>query len=208
MKNRYVILIVVTLLLFFGCINQQQTETTSTSSNKTTKICKNISTQTEYTEPECQNMTTVQESCAYKELEYTVTALEKLDLCSDKTLCTSYDASNKCAVWKCATGTTICRVNITNKDSLYKSKWTAIANYTLNSMNFDKNPVNIEIKPGETKTAEFQLFYSMDADQITPACKISVLKPSKIMHCANTSITRESCIDVIKYNTVITESCQ
>lgn len=196
-------------LLIAGCVGP--TPPTPPLPNITPgKTCTNVSSTTPYVTVDCSNTTSVNEKCEFKKLDYTLTDIDKLQICTLKDSCIGYDSKGKCVNYQCSKQTTICKLNITNNDDKFTGQWTVSGNFTMNGIVFDKNPDTVSIAPKGTATVTFQQFYNIDNNnnQLLAECAMYISSSPKIYHCMNITTTTEDCKNVTKYKTMTKEVCK
>ncbi len=205
--NRYYIFGMLLLIFIAGCIQTTAPPTEEkppTTITPPIKECRTLPTEEPYIEEECINVTYVEEECILKELEYTVSPVTKIDLCTSGT-CTGKPISE--CFYSCTSAMTRCQMNITNKDEKHSGTWVVGANFGYMSASFVKNPQTAEIPPGGTHTFDFEQMYNMGELPTIASCTLTVLYPAIVRDCVQVEKTRVDCKNVSKVRIVQREVC-
>ena len=198
--------ILFALGLFFGCISFM--EDAAPIQPNITKTCRTIIVQEPYLAEDCQNVSKMEEVCKVRELNYSMSEINKTWLCSEKNLCVNYFIDGSCIQYYCSKGMTRCYMNITNTDSQKSGDWAVSANFTIDGATFGKNPIKKTLLPGESAVFNFEQFYLMDLNQNKATCELYVSTPAKIRDCDFITKITELCQNTTKYKDVEKQVCE
>jgi len=200
------IAVLIVLALFFGCISFLGEN--APIQPEPTPECRTIIVSEPYAAQECQNVSLMEEVCQTRELNYTLSDVQKTYLCTEEGLCVDYYPNGSCAIYYCSKGMTRCNINLTNDDPQKTGDWSVSANFTVDGATFGKNPVMKTLLPGESANFNFEQFYVMDINQKKADCEVFVSSPSKIRDCSFVTKISEQCTNITKYKDTEKEVCQ
>ena len=203
--EKFVILFV--LGIFFGCISNLTPPIQPPAQNETAQ-CKTVTVREPFTSEVCQNVSKMEQVCATKELNYSLSAINKTIQCSERNLCVFYDPNGSCAVFYCSKGMARCRITLKNLDSQKAGTWALGANFTLDGSVFEKGSEKKTLFPNESAVFDFYQFYTMDSNQKNADCDIFVTEPAKLQDCISVSKPAMECQNVTQYKEVSTQVCQ
>jgi len=169
--------------------------------------CRTVTTSVPYNDTVCQNVSTTDQVCGTRELNYTLSRTAKAEICIDQSLCALMYAFGNCITYYCSNGMTRCSVNVTNMDPQKSADWAVAATFTIDGSVFNQNAVKKTILPHETASFDFQQMYSMDINQRRASCNVSVVAPPKIQDCTSVTRLKEECQQVLKYKDVEKQVC-
>lgn len=172
-----------------------------------TPECKTVVTQQPYTEQVCQNVSKMEEICQTRELNYSMSKINKTELCVEKNLCVNWYQNGSCISYYCSKGMTRCKATLTNLDLRKAGTWSVNADFIINGSIFQKTPIKKTILPKESAVFDFSQFYDMDLNQKKPICKIFVVSPAKLQDCSFITKILEECSNVTKYKEVKKQVC-
>jgi len=212
--NRYIIgLSAIMLILIAGCIQTPEVglangaqSTGSTSGSSAVSDCRVVYVEEPYTVEECRNITYTERVCQEKELEYTAGPIEKTDLCTADGGCTGKELLGEC-LYQCSGAMKRCRMNITNNDPKLTGTWVVGATFSYGGAAFVKNPQTLIIKPGETRTFDFEQLYQLDQKYNIASCSVYVMHPTLADECIDVVNTDRVCENVTKTRIVQEEIC-
>jgi len=190
--------------ILFGCVSaplQNPLQPNATPS------CSTVTTQEPYQEQVCQNVSKMDQVCANRELNYSLSPATKTYLCSENNLCVNWLGNGTCVTYYCSNGMTRCTANLTNLDPQKSGTWSVGANFSLDGKVFGKNPVEVTLLPSESEIVDFDLFYGMDINQLKADCSIFISTPSRIQDCSFVTTTALDCQNVTKYRDVEKQVC-
>ena len=172
-----------------------------------TPSCKTVVSQEPYSESVCQNVSRMEEVCANRELDYSLSDITVINLCLESSLCTARYSDGTCVSYLCSKGMMRCMANLTNLDKQKAGTWSVGSTFAFKGAVFDKNPQTKTLLPKETGVFDFSHFYDMDLNQPKPVCRIFVASPAKLQDCNFITRIEEECQNVTKYRTVEKEVC-
>ena len=195
------------LILFalFGCIALPSTQ--SQNGTNVSHGCKTVTSSEPYSESVCQNVSTMEEICQTKELNYTLVKDTQTDFCLENNLCTYLYSNGTCAISLCSKGMSRCKANLTNLDTQKSGTWDVAANFTFDNAVFAQNPITKTILPKEQEIFDYSLFYDIGLGQEKPICLIYVKTPAKLQDCNYVTTIERQCANETKFKTIDTEVC-
>ena len=208
MKVLHTFLVLFVLGVFFGCLSQIQPSTNQSQANATPS-CRTVITQVPYTESVCQNVSKMEQVCANKELNYSLSGINMTFICVEQTLCVNYLQNGSCAPLSlyCSKGMTRCRATLINLDDQKAGIWSVGANFTLDGSVFGKNPESVTLLPNVSYVFDFEQFYEMDINQKKASCSIFVSSPAILQDCNYITTMTESCQNQTKYKETEKQVC-
>lgn len=195
-------------LVLFGCVNDDGTggkpDQTNQSGSKSPE-CKVITITEPYDELMCWNITYTEEVCDKKALEYTVSKVDRFDLCTDSGGCAGM------SIVDCESGCDFamkrCRMNITNNDKDLAGVWVVGANFTVDGNGFIKDPITQTIKAGELYTFDITQLYNVGRTGSSVDCELFVIESPVVEDCHMESTVTPQCKSVTSYKEIQKESC-
>jgi len=203
--EKFIVLFV--LGIFFGCISNLAPPIQLPAQNETTE-CKNITVKEPYVSEVCQNVSKMEQVCATRELNYSLSEINKTVLCIERNLCVNYYSNGSCATWYCSKGMVRCKMTLTNLDSQKAGSWSMGANFTLDGNVFQKNIETETLLPNESAVYDYYQLYTMDINQKNAVCNIFVTEPAKLQDCISVSKAAVECKNITGYKDVSTQECQ
>jgi len=194
-------------LLLFGCLNTEVTPAPEGVPELTPPANCHIVTLTEpYTEEVCWNVTYTQEVCEYKALEFSVSSVHKLDLCTVDGDCVGKELS--ACPHTCTGAMKRCRMNVTNLNPDKAGVWAVGANFTLDNAGFIKDPVDSYLQPGETWTFDFTQLYTIGLGGSSMDCDMYLVSTPTVEFCHQVGKDDVECQERTLYRTIEREVCE
>ncbi|MFH2101025.1 MAG: hypothetical protein ABII71_02975 [Candidatus Micrarchaeota archaeon] len=196
-------------LLFFGCLNPEVVTPppgVPVSQPPLLPGCKIVTITEPYEETVCYNITYTDEVCERKALEYSVSQISTVDLCTSDGGCVGKDISTCLNI--CQSAMKRCRMNLTNLDDTSAGVWVVGANFTTGKVGFDKEPTSAYIKAGDTFTFDYSQLYSLGLYGNSMACSLFVVGAPVVDVCHMESRDDTQCDEITRYKTVEREVCE
>lgn len=208
MKKIFITAVILSFLLF-GCMGLGEESAVPNESEEPAGVqCRNETIVTPYVEEVCNDVEYQEEECEYIVLNYTVSDVISVDLCTKDGDCVGKSIYDEECVGKCSQAMKRCIMNITNEDDNKAGMWKVGATFTHGDASFRKNPETALILPGETYAFDFSQIYSMGDPPTSATCGINVIEPPTVQNCIMVTKMTTVCTNVTKYITQTTEICE
>lgn len=196
-------------LVLFGCLTPEATPPppgVPTPQSPSLPGCKMVTITEPYQVTECWNLTFTEEVCDRKALEYAVSAVHTLDLCTQDSDCVGKQLVE--CPRTCEGAMKRCRMNVTNLDDANAGVWVAQANFTIDNLGFEKEPTSAFILPGETFTFDYTQLYKLGLYGSSMECTMGLVSTpvAEVCHLEGRETTQ--CDEVTRYKTVEREVCE
>lgn len=191
---------------FFGCISVLDSDL-APGPGPAQETCRTITVQEPYIEEVCEDVVVLEDVCKTIDLDYSLSQVNKTQLCVEKALCVSWYSNGTCMVSYCSRGMTRCQATLTNLDPQKEGTFGVSAAFTLGTSVFQKNEILRKILPNDSATYDFNQFYTMDINQAVPVCDVFVTSGARLQDCKTESRVFTECANVTKYLEVEKEIC-
>lgn len=209
MKNLGIILGLSIFIMLFGCVQggaqSQPQPLVTTPEQPVLPGCHVVTMSEPYTETMCWNVTYTQEVCDREALEYTVSRVRTIDLCTGDGACTGKPVAD--CPYTCNNAMKRCQMDITNLNTEKSGMWVVGANFTIPNMGFEKEPQRLLISPGQTVTFDFTQLYTLGLKGTSVECSLYVMDAPVADFCHQESMTETECDEVTVYRTIEKEVC-
>jgi hypothetical protein len=192
--------------MFFGCISMLDSNG-APQDVPTAPTCRTVIVQEPYTEEVCQNVSKMEEVCETITLNFSLSDINKTNICVEEGLCVNWFPNGTCTTYYCSKAMMRCQMHLTNLDTQKSGTFGISANFTLGDATFNKEEITHTIFPTESATYDFNQFYVMDINQVKADCDLSVTSDAKLQDCRIESRIFEDCANTTKYQEVEKEIC-
>jgi len=195
--------LLVLFILTFGCVSTPISPAPEEQEEEV--VCRTVTELVPAEFEECSDIAYTEQECGRRSLNYTATELPITHLCMLDGDCGGKSLSECSACQKAATR---CTMVIKNDDPKKTGEWTVVANFTLGTSVFARDPITISIDPNETAVFDFQHFY-VPGDPINSAgCDLAIEEPAVVEDCYEITRTRQECVNVTRDVAIQKEVCE
>lgn len=202
-----VIAAIVIMLLVAGCTTggYEKPPSAQPPQPPPAKTCRTVTTQVPFTETKCGDVSYTEPVCGLRKLNYSMTLLPKVDLCTIDGPCAGEELS-ECT--HCTKAMTRCVMVIQNEEPVQSGEWRVGANYTLgpNAM-FVKDPISMTINPNQTVAFDFNQIYNIGEPINSATCELFVLQEPTFTDCVQQQKTRYECQNVTQVRNESRQVC-
>lgn len=182
------------MLFIAGCASPPQAQPPGPSPTPApTKTCRTVTTQVPFTETKCGDITYIEPVCGLRKLNYTVTLLPKVDLCTIDGPCAGEELS-QCQ--HCTKAMTRCVMVIQNEEPVQSGEWKVAANFTLQNAAFNKDPISMTIEANQTAAFDFHQIYDLGQPINSASCELKVMQEPTVQDCVQQQKTKYECQNV------------
>lgn len=198
---------IVVILFLAGCTSpppptppSQQPQPASPA-----KTCRTVIDQIPHTETKCGEFSFSEPVCGLRKLNYSMTLLPKVDLCTIDGPCAGEELS-ECQ--HCGKAMTRCVMVIKNEETVQSGTWVVGANYTLGNAMFLKDPISILIAPGESAAFDFNQIYDLGQPINSASCELFITKEPTVQDCITQQKSKYECRNVTEIQNVSRQVCE
>lgn len=167
--------------------------------------CRTVTEVRPVLQEECGNFSYTEPVCGVRKLNYSLTWHPGVDLCISDGVCVGQPLGDCQA---CTKAMSRCILEITNNELQKSGTWTVGANYTLGKAAFLKDPISMEIGPGESAKFDFNQIYNPGSPISSAVCALFVASEPTVDDCHEETRVRSECKNVTTNTTVEREVCQ